>query len=472
MGLLSTKRPQIREKRLNTLSAYLGNVDPLLEDIEKEDARQRIRTFSQTTFDDIIYTLKAINGIEGAAIVIHGPSGCSAVQLDFLSKGTDTKWAVTNLNEKDSILGGEKKLREAIIKLQERYKPNVIFIVATPVVAINNDDILAVILELEAKLNIKIVPIFSDGFKSKSSVMGSDLVFHSLVKYLVADKGEDNNESNLINLVSVHESQQELDEIKDIINKIGIKINVLPRFANLKNIVQASKAALSVSIDEDNGDYLLKALNEKYDIPFLQPQLPVGVKRTADWFYTIGEALGLKEKTKKVISETVSELEEYADKNNLNVINVYVSLPTKLGFSAVKLIEEFGGNVIGLTVDHIDTLDEGELKEFKLIEENIKIHIADGQDFEEANILNKIKPDLYVGLSYKSSLAAKLGIPSIAIDNLNIIGFEGVKRFISQVQKALKNKFFVDKLRRIKSIPYEDSWYKKSSNWYIKQEVK
>lgn len=472
MGLLSIKRPQIREKRLNTLSAYLGNVDLLLEDIEKEDARQRIRTFSQTTFDDIIYTLKAINGIEDAAIVIHGPSGCSAVQLDFLSKGIDTKWAVTNLNEKDSILGGEKKLREAVIKLQERYKPNVIFIIATPVVAINNDDILAVILELEVKLNIKIVPIFSDGFKSKSSIMGSDLVLHSLVKYLATDKGETNNDPNLINLVSVHESQQELDEIEDIINKIGVKINVLPRFTNLKNIDQVSKAALSVSIDGDNGDYLLKALNEKYDIPFLQLQLPVGIKRTADWFYSIGEALELKEKTKEVISETVSEFEEYTDRNNLNGINVYISLPTRLGFSAVKLIEEFGGNVIGLTVDHIDKLDKDELKEFKLIDENIKIHIADGQDFEEANILNKIKPDLYVGLSYKSSVAARLGISTIAIDNLNIIGFKGVKRFINQVQKALKNKFFVDKLRKIKNIPYEDSWYKKSSNWYIKQEVK
>lgn len=472
MGLLYTKRPQIREKRLNTLSAYLGNVDLLLEDIGKEDARQRIRTFSQTTFDDIIYTLKAINGMEGTAVVIHGPSGCSAVQLDSLSKGIDTNWAVTNLNEKDSILGGEKKLRDAVIKLQERYKPNVIFIVATPVVAINNDDILAVILELEPKLNIKIIPIFSDGFKSKSGVMGSDLVFHSLIKYLVVDKEEDNNESNLINLVSVHESKQELEEIKDITNKIGIKINVLPRFANLKNIVQASKAALSVSIDGDNGDYLLKALNEKYDIPFLQPKFPVGIKRTADWFYAIGETLGLKEKTKEVIYKNVSELKEYVDRNNLNGINVYISLPTKLGFSVVKLIQEFEGNIVGLTVDHIDRLDESELKEFKLIEENIKIHIADGQDFEEANILNKTKPDLYVGLSYKSSLAARLGVPAIAIDNLNIVGFEGVKRFINQVQKALKNKFFVDKLRRTKSVLYEDSWYKKSSNWYIKQEVK
>ncbi|AGK98870.1 nitrogenase component 1 [Clostridium pasteurianum] len=472
MGLLSTKRPQIREKRLNTLSAYLGNVDLLLEDIEKEDARQRIRTFSQTTFDDIIYTLKAINGIEDAAIVIHGPSGCSAVQLDFLSKDISTNWAVTNLNEKDSILGGERKLREAVIKLQERYKPNVIFIVATPVVAINNDDILAVILELEAKLNIKIVPIFSDGFKSKSSVLGSDLVFHSLVKYLVADKEEHNNEPNLINLVSVHENQQELDEIEDILSEIGIKANILPRFANLKNIEQASKAALSVGIDSDNSDYLLKALNEKYDTPFLQPQLPVGIKRTADWFYTIGEALGLKERTEEVISKTISESKEYTDRNNLNGINVYISLPTRLGFSVAKSIEEFGGNVIGLTVDHIDKLDKDELKEFKLIDENIKIHIADGQDFEEANILNKVKPDLYVGLSYKSSLAARLGIPAIAIDNLNIIGFEGVKRFISQIQKALKNKFFVDRLRKIKNIPYEDSWYKKSSNWYIKQEVK
>ncbi|WP_254906573.1 hypothetical protein [Clostridium tyrobutyricum] len=98
--------------------------------------------------------------------------------------------------------------------------------------------------------------------------------------------------------------------------------------------------------------------------------------------------------------------------------------------------------------------------------------MADGQPFEEENILNRLKPDLYIGLSHHSTLAARLGIPSVAIDNLDILGFNGVKNFIKAVYKTLNNRKFLEILSKKDRLPYKKNWYNKSTNWYIKQEVK
>ncbi len=117
MGLLDKRKPQIREKRLNTLNTYFGDIDQLLNNMEAGEINQKIRTFSQTSFDEIIYVLQVLNGIEDSGIVIHGPLGCSAVQLHMLSKARSRKWVVTNLNEQDSILGSGEKLELAIRKL-------------------------------------------------------------------------------------------------------------------------------------------------------------------------------------------------------------------------------------------------------------------------------------------------------------------------------------------------------------------
>lgn len=471
MGLLDKRKPQIREKRLNTLNAYFGDVSQLLNSMEEKEVSQRIRTFSQTSFDEIIYVLQVLNGIEDAGIVIHGPLGCSAVQLYMLSKYNRRKWIVTNLNEKDSILGSGEKLELAIRKLYKSCKPNVIFIVTTPVVAINNDDVLSPIIELENELNIKIVPIFSDGFKSKSSIFGSDVAFHAICKYLLTDKRKE-KQSNLLNLISISESKKELDGIKNLLNEIGVKTNIVPRFSTLADIEIASQAAFSISIDKDNGDYFVKSLEEKFNIPFLSNLCPIGIKGTKDWLINIGRAFGLEKNAEVVADKYSDDLREYVNSNKLNGLRVYINLPTSKAFSILKLIKEFGGNLAGITVDHVDSVNEEELIYIQNLNENIKLHVADDQPFEEENILNKLNPDLYIGLSRECALAAKLGVPSIAVDNLDILGFSGVKNLIKAVDKAIINKKFVERLKNENKLFYKKNWYNKSINWYIKQEVK
>lgn len=468
MGLLEQNKAQSREKRLNTLSSYLGNIDIILNEIEKNDVKQRIRTFTQTTFDEIIYSLNAISTIEDSVIVVHGPLGCSAAELHFFSEGNENVWYTSNLNERDTIMGGDEKLRKTILLAYKKRRPKVIFIIATPVVAINNDDIRAVTLELEDELGVKIISIHTDGFKSKTSINGYDLALHSIAKGLVK-KADTSTKINTVNLISVSENNKDIKEIVRLLRKIGIEVNLIPKFSEVNSIIAAANAKISVALNDDEGNYLAQILEESFNVPFIKTYTPIGIKNTSNWLKNVADAVGFSETAQNVIEKETDNIEKIINISPLDGTKVYIDLPTSNAVSTIKLVEELGGEVIGITVDKVDELNKNELEQ---IDKNIQIRIANGQIFETANILYKLKPDLYISGLGKTAWASKQGIPSISVSNIGLFGFNGIIEFVDAALKSLKNKNFVDKISRNRSLPYINSWLNKSPNWYIKQEVK
>lgn len=65
----------------------------------------------------------------------------------------------TDLQERDVIFGGEKKLEEAIDEIVKTYLPKVKFVYSTCIVGIIGDDIEAVCKKAEAKYSIRVIPI-------------------------------------------------------------------------------------------------------------------------------------------------------------------------------------------------------------------------------------------------------------------------------------------------------------------------
>lgn len=471
MSLLRQKRPLSREKRHNALSAYVGDVNRLLENLRQEENSQRIRTFSQAAFDEIIHVLTLVSAIDDAVIVINGPRGCGAALLYFdANSETGGRWAVTNLNERDTIMGGDAKLRETVLAVYQRYRPRVIFVVATPVVSINNDDLQTVVEELTEELNIQIVPIYADGFKSRTGVTGFDLVMHALVKYLIPEN--QGVKDDVLNLIAVTENRQDLGEIQRLLEALGLKVNTLPRSANLQSLTQAARAKLSVSINPDFSDYLGKALEEKLHIPFLQPPLPVGIAGTQAWLTAIGTVLNLEKEVADLHARESRALDPLLEKRSLRNKRVYISLPASAALGTAGLVEELGGEVAGITVQYVDKLHEKKLTELAAKKPELRLHVAQGQPFEEANILNRLKPDLYIGIAGLAVWAAKTGIPAVSAENAGILGYRGISRLISCVDKALQNKFYVEKLAKHTASPYHNNWYQRSPDWYIKLEVR
>ncbi|MFW2486951.1 nitrogenase component 1 [Clostridium chromiireducens] len=465
MGAFDGIKLQGREKRLSTLSAYLGTAHNLAT--EDQD-RQNIRTYSEATFDEVIYALKAVGDIEDSITVVHSPLGCGNAKLRFWADGSKSSWYTTNLNERDTILGGDDKLRETILEAYKKHEPKIIFVVATPVVAINNDDISAVVSELEEELNTKIVPIFTDGFKSKAAINGYDLVLHAIGRYLVKGDAEE-EKSNVLNLISLSENNEDIKEILLLLNELEIKTNIIPKFGTYEDIKNSSKAKVSIALNHDEGFFLGRGLEESYNVPYIKTNVPIGSKNTAEWLQLVAEVFNVQDKAEKIIERENLKKRKLIDKSPLSGLKIYIDLKTSKATSLVSLIKNLGGEVIGITIDEVDKVNKNKLEELKY---DLPVHVGSGQLFEIANILNKLKPDIYIGEAKKTAWVSKLGIIPISIGNVALYGFDGGKKLVDLINKSIKNRELIDSVTANSDLQYKDAWLKKSTNWYIKQEVK
>ncbi|EHI97197.1 oxidoreductase/nitrogenase component 1 [Clostridium sp. DL-VIII] len=467
MCAFDSNKLQGREKRLSTLSAYLGTAHNLFK--EDED-RQNIRTFSEAAFDEIIYAIETIASIEDSVIVIHGPSGCGNVNLHYFAEGSKFNWYSTNLTERDSILGGDEKLRETIYLAHKKHEPKIIFIVATSVVAINNDDISAAALELEEELDAKIVPIFTDGFKSKAAVNGYDVALHAIGKYLIKGNGDGEEEkSNFLNLISISENNENIKEILLLLKELNIETNLIPKFADNEGLKKSIKAKVSVALNDDEGYFLGRGLEEAYDVPYIETTSPIGSKNTATWIQQVAEVFSTGDKVKKIIDREISKKRKLIYEAPLTGLKIYIDLKTTEAISLIPLVKEYGGEVVGITVDEVDKINKNKFEGLKY---DLPVHVASGQLFEVANILNKTKPDIYIGEAGKTAWVSKLGIIPVSVANAVLYGFNGEQKLIESIKKAERNKELINDMSKKGNLQYKNGWLKKSTNWYIKQEVK
>lgn len=472
MDLFRQKTAPIREKRVQAISAYFGNAKTLLDEFDEENVNQRVRTFSQDTFSDILYALKLINTIQDIGVVVHGPAGCAAGRLYFdLVYDDSVKWAVTNLDERDSILGSDVKLAKTIRDLHKNYHPKAIFVVTTPVVAINNDDVESVVEDLKEELGIPVIPVYSDGFRSKIGVTGYDVVTQSLVKHFLP-KHHSGILTDSVNLLSFSENKQDVDELKRLLHKLGLEVNSFPGFSSVTDINKTVRAKISVSIAPDEAGYAGELLEEKYGSKYIQGPVPVGIKNTSQWLTLIAAATGVSELANQlIISETqtsISELEGKIFKGE----KVFINLKPSYAFAVMELAKETGLQVIGIKVPYIDSHHLTDLRKINSDYPELPILVGDGQVFEETNLLRKIKPDLYIGGQFDNITAGKLGIPAINAHSFPILGFAGVKNFIQIAHRKLSNPSFSRYIAESESQSYTENWLQKKTNWFIKQEVK
>jgi nitrogenase molybdenum-iron protein alpha chain len=474
MPTIPSKIIAIAERRLGTLDAYYGPAEPVIEGFKNGNFfPQRIRTLSQTKGDEITVVVKLLHQIQDTAIIVHGARGCSSAQHFFEAfDGQGAPVFSTNLTEDNSIMGAEAVLRDVIQTAFDRHKPKAIFVVTTPIVAINNDDVQSVAAELGEELAIPIIPIYSDGFKTKTAGNGYDIAFHALAGYLVPE-AEAIDETR-VNLITSVEQKQDVDFLIHAVSALGLKPNLFPRFQGISNIQESTRAAASIGLRPESR-VLGEFLEKERSVPFSLLPPPVGTAGTSRWLAAVAEKYGRQKEAAEFISlqeKVVQAALENTPELNLAGKKVYISGEAVIALALADLIKDFGGEIAGLTLASLDK------NTAVLLEDSIKknnwqfnLHIGDGQVFEQANILFRLKPDLYLGELGQAAPAAKLGIPSVCYASLPIYGYAAGLSIIRKLAQAYANKSFVETLAAFSPLYSYTSWFSKNPNWYIKQEV-
>jgi len=470
MSLLKAKSPRIREKRLDALNAWLGDAVAAKKEFSGEENVQRIRTFSQSAHDDLLYALRLLAGIRQSVTIIHAPRGCAAAALFHQVTSRRGHWIVTNLDQRDTIMGADSKLRKAVITGCRQYKPEVIFIVASPVTAINNDDIQTVVDELHEELELPIIPLYVTGFASRNAVTGYDIALHAIMKHLGGAR-EENQFGSWVNLLSVVEHPADRFEIERLLLSLGLELNTLPDGASSTTFRRAASARLSLSLDQDSENYLGVTLRDVFSIPYVNQPRPAGVAATGRWLIAAGQALGIEDAARALHEQESERARRELGDFSLQGIRVYLALSPATAFAVAELVEELGGTVAGITVSHLDRMHANRLEELSRKNPSVQIHVADEQPFEELNILRRLVPDLYLGDSAHIGQAARLNLPVVSLENIPVLGYSGVITLKRLISAALRNRAFGAALAAIPT-PYKPAWYQRSPNWHIKKEVK
>ncbi len=500
MGYFDQKEPPKREDRLHACIARGDTICGLANRKGCQYMNDGDRAFTQGSICQLLPALAIMNTFPDSAILVHGAVGCGSCILSqnaVVKTGNaarqraakDVIWASTALDETDVISGGEEKLEKAIIEIDRRYRPGNIFVVAACIPALAGDDIDTLVQNLQPRVTARLLPVHCEGFKTRIWATAYDSVYHSIGRNLLDEQNEplpffDDELTRIkeeyllkrtVNVLTVS-SMGRTDELEleRLLAALGLKANFFPVYTRPEEMYRVTKAALSVSTCPTHDDYLLSHLKEKYGVPYVTTTMPIGIESTGIWLKDVAAFFGLGEEAERLIVQEERELKEsLAEFEPLfRGKRAFVSAGEIRAFVTAGLLTELGFEIIGIRSFHHDEFADREYERLaKTTNEDYVVNIANAQPFEEANLIRRLKPDIFLGHWNGNGTAAKLGVPASVIYNtsLNFIGYKGVYEIARRLAKQLKNTAYNKNLSKHLRLPYTQHWYGEEPFKYIKQ---
>jgi nitrogenase molybdenum-iron protein alpha/beta subunit len=449
------RRPRLqpRETRLGALGARLGDAESVVADFAGDDLPQkRIRTFSEAAHDDLSAALDLLGLITDLGLVVHGPRGC-AVGPDAALQ----RIAVTDLDQRDTVLGAGDALARTLKRLNATANPAALAVLGSPVVAINNDEIRAVVAEVGADIGKPVVWARTDGFRSHIAATGADAAADALLN-IIGEREE--REPDLVNLLTSWTGPA-IDDFAAAISTLGLRANVLPAGASVADLRRAARAVASVVLDPDGLDALAFGLSERFGVPALDAPTPIGAKASAATLARLADLTGRELRVDAAPAPI----------DGLRGRRIVLAGPSAFAFALSDLAEEAGAEVVGLTLPHIDRTHAESLTRFSRRRPKAQIHVGEAQGFELANVLQRIAPDVVVGAADAVASALRLGIPAARLDPVDVIGASGAVVFARKAGDAFAGAALARRLAR-SSARYSAGWLRRSPDWHVKLEVK
>lgn len=451
------------------------------ENFKKGCLKRADRSFAQGLQCQQINSMAALMSLEDAVFISHSPQGClgcSVMAVDMFRVGQahrgiknirNPRIIVTNLDQKSVVFGGEQKLRESVKKAVERYNPKIIFMYTSCASGIIGDDIDAIAGDLQNEYpDTVMVPVHCEGFKSKICASGFDAAFIAINKYILKKKKVE-KEPGLVNLFApTTVSFADQKEMERMLSLLGAKVNYIPFYSSLEKIRKIPAAVASTSICKVFADEFMKSLEEDYDIPYSHTVMPIGIRNTDKWYRGIAAVIGKEKEVEEIIAKEHERIEPLVAslRERLQGKRVFICGGTGRSFAAAALIDDFGMELVGLETPTYDEDAQTDIEYLNGIHKNYVVDIANMQPFEQVNLINKLKPDAFIGVP---EWAAKLGIPTTHVldGKRPTMGYDGLLYLGNKIADQLQNPGFNVKLSKHVKLPYRDSWYEEDAFKYI-----
>ena len=416
--------------------------------------------------------MKVLSGIRNSIVITHGPSGCAfgvkqAYKLTNCRNSGSPYEAVvsTSFDEARIIYGGDRELGHAILEVERKYNPDIIFVASSCATGIIGDNIDAVVESVRPGIHSKVMTIHCEGFAGEYR-SGFDLVFKKIADLMDAPTDESRRRlSNCVNIVGGKmgpertEVATDVKELVRLIRGLGSEVHsVIAGNCSYDELKEAPSVAVNCTLCLDIGYAIGTAMRDEFGTPLNSTILPYGIKATQRWLEGAAKHLGREEEARALMK---SEYEEIKDEFEAAKSHIAGKTAIVEGHDAIKslsiahmLERDFGMRVIIYNF-HPWSTEARETSIDYLLETGLdpEILITKGTlAFGRYESMRQTEDELlsFLGeLDPQSTLyfGSSLSFPHIPLVDLNAIlnrprfGYRGALRVAKCIQTALEYSF-------------------------------
>ena len=373
--------------------------------------------------------------IKNVVHLVHSPVGCAYYSWDYRddSKGY---CFTTDLQEIDIVMGGEKKLFDAIIKAIEEFNPDAVFVYETCSTGIIGDDVQAVALKASEVTKKPVIAFECAGFRGHQN-SGHKIACLELFKLIQSGEKIPNG----VNLIGDFNSK-DAEVIEKTLRRCGIKVICsFTANATIERIRAMGSAKLNLVQCSKSSLFLANLMYERFGIPFIDVNF-FGIenccnslRKIADFFETHSELI--ESVIERSLRRVKPEIERYKEK--LRDKRVFICHGAQRVLYLIKPFEELGMEIVGVATFF------GSKDDHKKICKAVDVEVVDNPSFDELeDILLELKPDLVVSDDKVKPHAYKLGIPFLngRSKGKAYAGFDGFVNFARDVYETVNLKIW------------------------------
>lgn len=254
-----------------------------------------------------------LKGIERSMVIIHGSQGCSTYMRRHIAEHFNEPIDVgsSSLNEKGTIYGGEKNLKQGLDNMMKVYNPGLIGVLTTCLAETIGEDIDRIAAEYLRERGLEDYPIVTvptPGY-GDSHTEGYWLT----VRRVIARLARKTEKHDKINVIVPNISPADIREIKRILHLMEVDYTLIPDFSDtldrpftrpyhkmpaggtrLTDIAGMAGAAATIQIGMTVEDGISpgKHLSTEFGVPLYEVPIPMGIESTDLFINTLTQLTG------------------------------------------------------------------------------------------------------------------------------------------------------------------------------------
>lgn len=386
--------------------------------------------------------------IADAVHLVHGPIGCAAYTWDIrgsLSSGPELHRLSfsTDLQERDIIFGGEKKLEAALEELIDRHKPNAAFVYSTCIVGIIGDDIGAVCKRMQEKKGIPVLAVQSEGFKGNKRD-GYTAACSAL--FALAGQADASDVPEIsVNVLGDFNLAGETWIIKEYMQRLGVHVVAsITGDGRVADVQRCHAASLNLVQCSGSTLELAKMLKEKYGKPYLRVSWN-GIEDMAESLYAVAEhfqALDpeIMNRTAELVRTELEALMPKIAPLRRDLEGKRAAIYVGGAFKAFSLIKAFRHLGMRVVLVGSQTGTEEDYRELAAICDQGAVVIDDANPLELSGFIKELDVDVFVGGVKERPIAFKLGVGFCDHNHerkIALEGFVGMYNFAKEIHASV-----------------------------------